>query len=161
MTSLIITEAASGSPGPGGSELVLSDGTSELNLIGTTASGVKMFEFAPPLFTYENTYAAGADTVGRRRVRSVAQNAEGSVRVWVHGDATTAAAFYGYIADLEALVRSAHENRGTLRYKAPGATTSTTYYLESIWISDKPQVGYLLIDRHQEVELTFECRPNI
>jgi hypothetical protein len=161
MPDLIITEGVEVAPGEGGvdAELILSDGSAEVPLIGTTTGGVSLTAIVVPLFTYENTYAAGADTVGRRRIRSVAQNAEGSARMWIH-DGASAGDFYAYIEDLETIVRSAHDNRGTLRYRPPNATSFQTFYLEAIWISDKPQVGYLLEKRHQEIELTFECRPN-
>jgi hypothetical protein len=158
MPDLIITEGASVTPSAGDGELILSDGSSEMALIGTTTGGVNLTAIVVPLFTYENTYAAGADTVGRRRIRSVAQNAEGSARMWVAGGAT-AGDFYSYIEDLETLVASAHTNRGTLRYRPPSAPSFQTFYLEAIWISDKPQLGYMLMNRHQEIELTFEARP--
>jgi hypothetical protein len=104
----------------------------------------------------ELTYAESADSEGRRRIRSKPQNAEGSFSVYIADP--TAATFWGWVDNLQELVESAHENKGTITYTPPDGT-QVTFDLQSIQISGMPQRGVELKNHRVEVDVTFECLP--
>jgi hypothetical protein len=139
-------------------ELTLSDGQRSLELIGTGGTGIwlKQDGLNLPVVGKELTYAESADSEGRRRIRSKPQNAEGSFSVFISHP--TAATFWGYVDNLQELVESAHENKGTITYTPPDGT-QVTYDLQSIQVTGMPQSGVNLKNRIAEVEVTFECLP--
>jgi hypothetical protein len=139
-------------------ELTLSDGQRSLELIGTGSTGIwlKQDGLNLPVVGKEMTYAESADSEGRRRIRSKPQNAEGSFAVFI--SASTDAVFWDWADNLQELVESAHENKGTITYTPPGGE-QVTYDLESIQVTGMPQSGVMLNNRIVEVEVSFECLP--
>ena len=139
-------------------ELTLSDGTRSLELIGTGGTGIwlKQDGLNLPVVGKELTYAESADSEGRRRIRSKPQNAEGSFSVFISHP--TDATFWDYVDNLQELVESAHENKGTITYTPPGGT-QVTFDLESIQVTGLPQNGVNLRNRLAEVDVSFECLP--
>jgi hypothetical protein len=139
-------------------ELTLSDGTRSLELIGTGGTGIwlKQDGLNLPVVGKELTYAESADSEGRRRIRSKPQNAEGSFSVFISHP--TDATFWDYVDNLQELVESAHENKGTITYTPPGGT-QVTFDLESIQVANMPQSGINLRNNIAEVDVTFECLP--
>jgi hypothetical protein len=138
--------------------LVLSDGTRSFDLLGDTALiYVRDGGFTLPVVSNENTYAEGSDSEGRSRVRYRATNSEaGSITVYFRG--TTNALFRDAIDDLQELVVSANANKGTLAYTPPNGV-EVTYDLESIQVTDMPQDGVALKNRHGEATISFEVKP--
>jgi len=138
--------------------LVLSDGTRSFDLLGDSALiYVRDGGFTLPVVSNENTYAEGSDSEGRSRVRYRATNSEaGSITVYFRG--TTNALFRDAIDDLQELVVSANANKGTLAYTPPNGV-EVTYDLESIQVTDMPQDGVALKNRHGEATISFEVKP--
>jgi hypothetical protein len=141
------------------SGLILSDGDRTLALPDISdGTGLWLIDWKPPLPKRDNTYAQGADSNGRRRVRPRPANDEdGQVRVGI--GATTETNFWGYLDELEEMIESVHERRGTLRYEPLRSGTPVTLDLESVAITDMPERGVLLNQLVAEATFTFEPRP--
>jgi hypothetical protein len=72
--------------------------------------------------------------------------------------AATDVDFWGWVDNLQELVESAHENKGTITYTPPGGD-QVTFDLESIQVTGMPQNGVNLRNRLAEVDVSFECLP--
>jgi hypothetical protein len=68
------------------------------------------------------------------------------------------ALFWDAVDNLQGMVESAHENKGTITYTPPGGE-QVTYDLQSIQVTGMPQSGVMLLNRIVEVEVSFECLP--
>jgi hypothetical protein len=141
------------------SELTLSDGTRSVNLVGSSADGLYLTEFNPPIVAHENTYAGGADSEGRTRVRTQPLNPEFSARLRINESSGTTADLANTWGDIQDLIHSTHHNKGTLRYTPITGGTAVTYDLESCRLSDAPQVGWEIAKRRGELQIDFEAKP--
>lgn len=154
MSELVITPPAAGS-----AQLVLSDGDETLDLLGDVSGRGIWLADEPklPLPAREDTFAEGADSEGRRRVRTRPTNGTGAVPLTIGAD--DASQFWGYVDQLQEMVESAHRRRGTLTYTPPGGT-QVTYDIESISVTGLPQKGVQLLSFVQDgITVDFECRP--
>jgi hypothetical protein len=154
MTPLVVT------PSPISAEeianLVLSDGQTDLNLLGTPPWGLYLVELTPPIVPRENTYVLGPE--GQRRVRSRPQNAVGNARVRVDRQEDSSATFAADLDALQMMVESAHKRKGTLTFTPPNLE-EVTYDIESCQITEAPADGPRMTKRIQEFVIEFECRP--
>jgi hypothetical protein len=138
-------------------ELTLSDGTRSYDFLGASAEiYVQADGINLPVVTDDNTFAETPDSEGRSRIRSRATNPEGSFAAFFKAD--TDATFWDNVDNLQELVLSAHRNKGTLSYTPPNGT-QVTYDLEAINVTDLPQRGVQLRQRHAEATVTFETKP--
>jgi hypothetical protein len=138
-------------------ELTLSDGTRSYDFLGASAEiYVQADGINLPVVTDDNTFAETPDSEGRSRIRSRATNPEGSFAAFFKAD--TDATFWDNVDNLQELVLSAHRNKGTLSYTPPNGT-QVTYDLEAINVTDLPQRGVQLRQRHGEATVTFETKP--
>lgn len=139
-------------------QFTLSDGNTEMELLSfdgniyVAAEGLGLAITAKEL-----TYAESADSEGRWRIRDRATNPEGSFTVYFKGD--TNEDFWEAVDDFQTMVESAHRNNGTLAYTPPNAADTVTYDLVSITVTDLPQRGVHLLQRHGEATVTYEIRP--
>ena len=136
--------------------IALSDGDRSLELAGLGPTGIWTTEFDPPVPVDENTYADSADSVGRRRIRSKTQNPTGRWKGVISHK--TPATFWDWVDNLQEMVTSVHERRGSLVYQPPTGS-SITYMVESMHISGLPQRGTQLNVGLCEPEIEFETRP--
>jgi hypothetical protein len=147
-------------PTPLSAALVLSDGDVSYDFLAEPIPAIYVQQegIRLPRVERENTYTQSSDSEGKSRIRSRALNSEeGSFSVFITGhDATS---FWDSVDRLQELVESAHENKGTISYTAPGASGPVIYDIESISLTDLPQNGVLLNQRHCEATVSFETKP--
>jgi hypothetical protein len=138
------------------SGLVLSDGQTDLDLLGSPPWGLYLVEFTLPVVSRENTYIPGPE--GQRRIRSRPQNAVGSARVRIDRQDDLAAAYQADLHALQEMVESAHKRKGTLTFEPPNGQV-VIYDIESCQITEAPADGPRMTQRIQEFVIEFECQP--
>ena len=138
--------------------LILSDGTRSIDFLSASGFKVPQDGINLPVVSREDTFAEGSDSEGRSRVRSRATNSTaGQISLYLSG--ATASALWTTIDNLQELVESAHLNKGSISYLGPGASSTVTYDLESISLTDLPQVGIELTQLRCNATITFESKP--
>jgi hypothetical protein len=138
--------------------LILSDGTRSIDFLSASGFKVPQDGINLPVVSREDTFAEGSDSEGRSRVRSRATNSTaGQISLYLSG--ATASALWTTIDNLQELVESAHLNKGSISYLGPGASSTVTYDLESISVTDLPQVGIELTQLRCNATISFESKP--
>lgn len=157
MSPLVFTPSSSFSSAPG--ELILSDGLSDLDLMGSPPWGLYLVELVIPVPPRANAYVPNSE--GQSRIRSKPENPTGSMRLRVDRAGPifpSEALFAADVDELQAMVESAHKRKGEIRFTPPNLE-QVFYDIESIQFTEAPADGPAMSQLRQEFVVEFEVKP--